>query len=92
MTDEIKLERKGAVGSVTLNRPRALNSLTQPMVVALHPMLEEWAGDERVAAVVIRGTAREDGSMPFCAGGDIRLLYEQRHDPARDFAVVFYAL
>ncbi len=90
MTDEIKLERKGEVGSITLNRPRALNSLTQPMVVALQPMLEEWARDEQVRAVVIRGTAREDGSVPFCAGGDIKLLYEQRTDPERRFAVEFY--
>ena len=91
MRDEIVLERSGRVGSVTLNRPRALNALTQPMVVALDARLREWAGDPAVAAVVVRGAAREDGRVPFCAGGDIRLLYDRRADPERRFAVVFYA-
>lgn len=89
--DEIVLERVGRVGSVTLNRPRALNALTQPMVVALDARLREWADDPAVAAVVVRGAAREDGRVPFCAGGDIRLLYDRRADPERRFAVVFYA-
>lgn len=89
--DEIVLERSGRVGSVTLNRPRALNALTQPMVVALDARLREWADDPAVAAVVVRGAARDDGRVPFCAGGDIRLLYDQRADPERRFAVVFYA-
>ena len=29
--------------------------------------------------------------MPFCAGGDIRLLYGEQDDPDRHFATVFYA-
>ena len=91
MSDEIILERKGRVGSVTLNRPKALNALTQPMVLGLDARLREWADDPAIAAVVVRGAAREDGRMPFCAGGDIRLLYGERDDPERHFATVFYA-
>lgn len=91
MSDEIILERKGRTGSITLNRPKALNALTQPMVLALDARLREWAADDSLAAVVVRGAAREDGRVPFCAGGDIRLLYGERDDPARDFATVFYA-
>ena len=91
MSDDIVLERIGPVGSVTLNRPGALNALTQPMVVDLDARLREWAGDPAIAAVIVRGAAREDGRVPFCAGGDIRLLYSQRDDPDRRFAVVFYA-
>ena len=91
MSDEIILERKGRTGSVTLNRPKALNALTQPMVLALDARLREWAADDSLAAVVVRGAAREDGRVPFCAGGDIRLLYGERDDPDRHFATVFYA-
>ena len=91
MSDEIILERKGRVGSVTLNRPKALNALTQPMVLDLDARLKEWAEDPAIAAVVVRGAAREDGRVPFCAGGDIRLLYGERDDPDRHFATVFYA-
>ena len=91
MSDEIILERKGRVGSVTLNRPKALNALTQPMVLGLDARLKEWAEDPSVAAVVVRGAARDDGRVPFCAGGDIRLLYGEQDDPDRHFATVFYA-
>ena len=91
MNDEIILERKGRVGSVTLNRPKALNALTQPMVLDLDARIREWAADDALAAVVVRGAAREDGRVPFCAGGDIRLLYGEQDDPERSFATVFYA-
>ena len=91
MSDEIILERKGRVGSVTLSRAKALNALTQPMVLDLHARLREWAEDPAIAAVVVRGAARDDGRVPFCAGGDIRLLYGERDDPERHFATVFYA-
>ena len=76
---------------MTLNRPKALNALTQPMVLGLDARLKEWAEDPSVAAVVVRGAARDDGRVPFCAGGDIRLLYGEQDDPDRHFATVFYA-
>ena len=91
MSDEIILERKGGIGSVTLNRPAALNALTQPMVLGLDARLREWAADPAIAAVVIRGAARDADRAPFCAGGDIRLLYGERGDSERRFAIVFYA-
>ncbi|MGD9537911.1 MAG: enoyl-CoA hydratase/isomerase family protein [Alphaproteobacteria bacterium] len=88
---EIVAERVGQVGSVTLNRPKALNALTPGMVAALDAALIAWAKDPAVRAVVVRGAPREDGKTPFCAGGDIRLLYEQRGDPDRKVAAGFYA-
>ncbi len=91
MNEEIILERKGRVGSVTLNRPKALNALTQPMVLDLDARLKEWAEDPSITAVVVRGAGRDDGRVPFCAGGDIRLLYGEQDDPERHFATVFYA-
>ena len=91
MSDEIILEGKGRVGSVTLNRPKALNALTQPMVLELDARLREWAADDSLAAVIVRGAARNDGRVPFCAGGDIRLIYGEQNDPERSFATVFYA-
>ncbi|MEJ1968263.1 MAG: enoyl-CoA hydratase/isomerase family protein [Rhizomicrobium sp.] len=74
MTDEpeILFERRGAVGLITLNRPKALNALTHGMVLAMHVRLHHWAGDDKVKAVAIRGA----GERAFCAGGDIRSLYD----------------
>lgn len=69
---EILFENRGAVGLITLNRPKALNALTLNMVAAMRAKLEEWAADSSVAMVVVRGA----GERAFCAGGDIRAVRE----------------
>lgn len=69
---EVLFERRGAAGIVTLNRPKALNALTLGMVRAIHPKLIEWADDARVQCVVVEAA----GDKAFCAGGDIRALYD----------------
>lgn len=68
---DVLFERVGAVGLVTLNRPKALNALTRDMCVAMNAQLAAWAEDEAIRTVVVRGAGRA-----FCAGGDIRSLYE----------------
>ena len=70
---DILFDRLGRIGRVTLNRPQALNALTHEMCVAMLPQLKEWARDDAVQAVVIRGA----GDRAFCAGGDIRRLYDE---------------
>ncbi|MFJ4923119.1 enoyl-CoA hydratase/isomerase family protein [Streptomyces sp. NPDC088725] len=62
----------GRTARITLNRPRALNALTHPMVTAIDAALTEWERDGRVAAVVIDGA----GTRGLCAGGDIRAIHE----------------
>ena len=69
--DEIRFERRGRAGLVTLTRPKALNALTRPMVVALSRALSAWERDPAVALVVVMAEGRA-----FCAGGDIRKVYE----------------
>jgi enoyl-CoA hydratase len=82
---EILCERRGRLGLVTLNRPRALNALSLGMVRALRTALDDWAADPEVAAVAIRAA----GGRAFCAGGDIRQLHdlgrEGRHGEALTF-------
>ena len=63
--------RHGA-GILTLNRPQVLNSLNIPMFALIHARMREWADDPRVRAVIVRGA----GHKAFCAGGDVRALYE----------------
>ncbi|WP_164017226.1 enoyl-CoA hydratase/isomerase family protein [Pyxidicoccus trucidator] len=70
MSDDVLLETRGAVGVVTLNRPKALNALDLGMCRTLHPALDAWAVDPAVKAVVIRGA----GGRAFCAGGDVRAV------------------
>ncbi len=69
---EIICERRGAAGIATLNRPRALNAITHGMVTALAEALESWERDPAISRVVIKAA----GEKAFCAGGDIRVLYE----------------
>jgi enoyl-CoA hydratase len=69
---EALIERRGAAGVVVLNRPKALNALTLNMVRLLAAALDSWRDDPSVTRVVICGA----GDRAFCAGGDIRRLYE----------------
>lgn len=69
---EILFENRGAVGLITLNRPKALNALNLSMIRALRSKLEAWAQDASVATVAIRG----EGPKAFCAGADIRAVRE----------------
>ena len=70
--DEVLVETRGALGIVTLNRPKALNALTLTMVRLIAAALSDWERDPAVTRVVLRGA----GEKAFCAGGDIRHLYD----------------
>jgi enoyl-CoA hydratase len=87
--EDILFGRNGGVGAVLLNRPQALNAFTLGMYRVLEPILREWAGDAAIRAVLIEGA----GDRAFCAGGDIRKVYEAGKgisgDP--DFTAVFFA-
>jgi len=68
MTDaEVLFEERGSIGLITLNRPKALNSLTHGMCVAVSAQLEKWRLTPEVKAVVVIGAAEK----AFCAGGDV---------------------
>lgn len=59
---------EGALGRLTLNRPRAINALTAEMVGLLADALEHWRDHPDVMAVMIDGA----GERGLCAGGDLR--------------------
>jgi enoyl-CoA hydratase len=69
---EALIERRGGAGVIVLNRPRALNALTLTMVRLMAAALDDWERDPRVTRIILRGA----GERAFCAGGDIRHLYE----------------
>ncbi|MFO6419367.1 enoyl-CoA hydratase/isomerase family protein [Hylemonella sp. W303a] len=72
---ELLLEVRGALGCITLHRPRALNALSLPMVRALTQTLHVWRDDPTIQAVAIRGQGKEGPFGAFCAGGDIRFFH-----------------
>jgi enoyl-CoA hydratase len=87
VTDEphVLFEKRGAVGLITLNRPKALNALTHGMCLQMAMQLHAWAGQDDVKCVVVRGA----GDRAFCAGGDIRSLYESGINKS-PYALNFY--
>jgi len=72
VTDDIAFAKRGHAGFITLNRPQALNALTHEMVTEMAQQLADWADDTTVRHVVICGS----GEKAFCAGGDIRAIYD----------------
>src|SRR5882757_1521430 len=69
--DEIRFERLGRAGVVTLARPKALNAITHNMVKALGKALDAWEPDAGINVVVVKAEGRA-----FSAGGDILHVYE----------------
>lgn len=67
--ETILLERDGAVATVTLNRPRAMNSLTWELMVELGEALAICEHSEDIRAVILTGNGRA-----FCAGADVSSL------------------
>lgn len=72
LSDDVLRERNGAIALATLSRPKALNALSLNMIRAYDAALRSWAVDPSVGAVVLQGA----GDRAFCAGGDIRAMYE----------------
>jgi enoyl-CoA hydratase len=70
-SDEILTRVDDGVGFVTLNRPKAINSLNQTMVNTLSAVLTAWEHDDSVRAVVLDGA----GDRGLCAGGDVVAVY-----------------
>jgi enoyl-CoA hydratase len=83
---EIICDRQGSAGVVILSRPQALNALTLNMVRELRRALDAWVADPAVTRVIVTGA----GEKAFCAGGDIRRLYELGRARQYDEALTFW--
>ncbi|MBB5499387.1 enoyl-CoA hydratase/isomerase family protein [Paraburkholderia sp. MM5384-R2] len=70
---EIGFRVVNRIAIATLNRPQSLNALTLPMIRMLSGLLEHVRNDDAIAALLFEGA----GEKGFCAGGDVRTLYEQ---------------
>lgn len=69
-TADVRLTRAGSLGHIELDRPRAVNALTLPMIRAIRGALAQWADDDGVRAVLLTGA----GERGLCAGGDVVAL------------------
>jgi len=69
---DLLVRSDGALRRITLNRPQALNAITLDMALAMTALLRQWESDPNVETVLLDGA----GGRAFCAGGDIRALYD----------------
>jgi len=78
--ENILVETRGAVGLITLNRPKALNALCDALVREMGRALDGFETDAAIGAVVVTGSDRA-----FAAGADIKEMQ------SRGFVDVFLA-
>jgi enoyl-CoA hydratase/carnithine racemase len=69
--EDVLVNVENGVGLITLNRPKAINSLTHSMVNAMSPVLADWDRNDDIHAVVVDGA----GERGLCAGGDLVALH-----------------
>ena len=68
----ILTETRGAVGLVTLNRPKALNALNSALMAELREALDGFEADEAIGAIVVTGSEKA-----FAAGADIKEMKDR---------------
>lgn len=85
-TAEVLARVDGRLGILTLNRPKAINSLTHGMVGAMDQALAAWATDDAVRAVLVAGA----GERGLCAGGDVVALYHSAKVGGADARAFFF--
>ena len=73
----LKCQNDTEIGYITLNSPETLNSLTLNMVNDISDLLDQWEINPKIKMILIGGT----GEKAFCAGGDIRALYDSMCSP-----------
>ncbi|MDH6197745.1 enoyl-CoA hydratase [Mycobacterium frederiksbergense] len=69
--EDILVSVRNGVGILMLNRPKALNSLTEGMVAGIAKALADWENDDSIHTVLLTGS----GERGLCAGGDVVAIY-----------------
>ncbi len=70
----ILVERRGAIGIVTLNRPQALNALNAALIGELGIAFDDLEGDTAIGAIVLTGNDKA-----FAAGADIKEMADKTY-------------
>jgi enoyl-CoA hydratase len=77
--ETILVAREGAVGTITLDRPKALNAINGRMATELAAALEELEADPAIKVIVVTGAGRA-----FSAGRDVKEIGGAGHRAAAD--------
>lgn len=74
-----ELEKDGMIGKIRINRPEKLNALDGQTVQELHRRFNACEKDPKIKLIILLGT----GEKAFCAGGDIKEIYEVEQETGR---------
>ncbi|PIL63036.1 enoyl-CoA hydratase, partial [Acinetobacter baumannii] len=85
--NHLMIERQGKLGVITLDRVTHLNALSLDMIEGIGAQLELWRNDAAVQAILIKSNSPK----AFCAGGDIRYLYDSYKNGTADYKGYFSA-
>ena len=85
--DNLSIQVNGHLGMIALNRVQHLNALSLDMIRGIHLQLKEWLEQDHIQAVLIHSNSPK----AFCAGGDIRYLYDCYHNGQPDYRDYFAA-
>ncbi|MCK9236209.1 MAG: enoyl-CoA hydratase/isomerase family protein [Acholeplasmataceae bacterium] len=87
---ELIIEKKQQCGVIRLNRLASLNALSKSMIMSMMETLIEWKMDPEILFVVITS----NHPKVFCAGGDIKKVYEdvvaEKVEEATDYLAIEY--
>jgi len=72
--ENILVENRGAVGIITLNRPKALNALCSLLIQELGQALDDMEANNEIGAIVLTGSDKA-----FAAGADIKEMADKTY-------------
>ncbi|WP_278396618.1 enoyl-CoA hydratase/isomerase family protein, partial [Acinetobacter venetianus] len=85
--EHLIIEQQGALGIISLDRVTHLNALSLEMIEGIRTQLELWRNAAAIQAVLIKSNSPK----AFCAGGDIRYLYDSYQKGTADHQAYFSA-
>jgi enoyl-CoA hydratase/carnithine racemase len=87
--EELSTANSKSIGLITINSEHTLNSLSLAMVDLIQAKLSEWENNDSVSCVFLQSA----GAKAFCAGGDVRQLYDsivEAEDGDNPYALGFF--
>ncbi len=84
--NQIKHWVENGIGWIVLDRPEKHNALSPEMIASLHDLFQLWKNKDDLFLICMEGA----GDKAFCAGGDVKHLYDIRHGNLEDVAIDFF--
>ena len=76
-SEKLRVERRGAVSLITIDRPEVHNCIDAETADALTAAIESFAADANARVMVVTGA----GGRAFCSGADLKAVEELMHRP-----------